>query len=677
MKNKKIILIALSAVALSCGIVAGCTSKNPDEGQKPIDMEGQIFSVQSPDERTKAHIVLNDDGQLYYKVDKAGVAVVDYSSLGFVIENSGSRADFTQLLTYVEKSERTVNYDYTNKTGKSTHVTGSCNESTITFSQDDYYMDVIFRVYNDGYTFRYNLRNADNSESTVTVIKEKSEFAFPDNSAAWTMPYVALTGGTNPLKNSYAYEEAYRSTSVNNFGSTYYAMPMIYRAGNTETYSIITESQLIGSGYYGSMLQEQPENKGNAILQTVMSPAGADNDNTVGLPFTSPWRVGIAGSLKECVESELVEAVYDNAEYWKPDNYDSLSAEEKTIYNYDWVENGAAHWSWLKYPDDSANMELHYESLDLAVKMGWKYLVIDGGWKDNFSNNRANWEKFTAEAHSKGVKIIGWCNSLNDFGNETMLRYTLKRWHDSGLDGLKIDFWDGQFTSMSKHQGEDKGNIEWYEKIYQECAKLKMVVARHGCNKPTGERRVYPNVINAEAIYGAEMGSGVNGEVTVNSMFARNVVGPVDFTPTVNPVGSITKGQSMALAVLYEAGVQVMADYANVYTADGDIKEFYTDLPALRTKTVFLGGMPDNYYCAAQQFGDDLWYVGGIAAFKTPTVTVDFSFLDSGEWDAVVYTDKDGDKFQVEVERVTVTSSTTRDFALKSGGGFAIKLIKK
>lgn len=674
MKKSRILAIALSSVL--CLSLAACAEEPDDSGG--IILEGQVFSVQSPDETTDVNLTLNDDGQLFYKVNKNGVGVVDYSSLGFIIENSSKqKTDMTQLLTYVDKTERKVEFDYTNITGKKDSVSGECNEMTVTFQADDYFMDVIFRAYNDGYTFRYNLRNDSDKSETVSVVKEKSEFALPDKSAAWAMQYVPITTGWNTLKNSFAYEEPYKSVSPSSFGGNYYAMPMIYRAGNSETYSIITESQLIGSGYYGSFLQEQTENRGSSILQTVMSPAGADNDNTVDLPFTSPWRVGIAGSMKECVESTLVEDVYDDAEYWKPDNYDELSEEEKAIYTYDWVDNSPAHWSWLKYPNDSANMELHYESLELAEKMGWTYLVIDGGWVDNFKDNRAGWEAFTAAAHAKGIKILGWCNSLNDFGSETMLKYTLKRWHDSGLDGLKIDFWDGQFTEPALHQGEDKGNIEWYEKIYQECAKLKMVVSRHGCNKPTGERRVYPNVINSEAIFGGEMGGGVSADKTVNSMFARNVVGPVDFTPTVNPVGSFSKAHSMALAPLYECGVNVMADYANVYLNDDDIKEFYKDVPALRKDTKFLGGTPDNYYCAAVQKSDDIWYVGGIAAFRSPTVEVDYSFLGDGEWEALIFTDVEGDRFQTGVARKTVTKASCDSFELKSSGGFAIKLTKK
>ena len=51
---------------------------------------------------------------------------------------------------------------------------------------------------------------------------------------------------------------------------------------------------------------------------------------------------------------------------------------------------------------------------------------------------------------------------------------------------------------LNEFQGEDTEMIKWYETVYQECAKLKLVVNCHGSNKPTGERRIYPNVICRE-----------------------------------------------------------------------------------------------------------------------------------------------------------------------------------
>ena len=42
------------------------------------------------------------------------------------------------------------------------------------------------------------------------------------------------------------------------------------------------------------------------------------------------------------------------------------------------------------------------------------------------------------------------------------------------------------------------------DSITQESAELKPLVNFHGCVKPTGERRTWPNLITREAVYGNE-----------------------------------------------------------------------------------------------------------------------------------------------------------------------------
>ena len=45
--------------------------------------------------------------------------------------------------------------------------------------------------------------------------------------------------------------------------------------------------------------------------------------------------------------------------------------------------------------------------------MGWKYVLLDGGWNSDTSD--ATLEKFVKEATKEGVKVLVWCNALSDF----------------------------------------------------------------------------------------------------------------------------------------------------------------------------------------------------------------------------------------------------------------------
>ena len=660
------LIIACVVSTTACGL-AGC-SKN--ETSKP-ENRGD-WTITSPDGSIASSVCFDGDGKLSYSVKKNNKPVVDNSSLGFTIEEDDFR-----ILSFENASTKRVQGAYENISGKHSEVVYDCNETTLTFKAWKFYLDVIMRVYDDGYAFRYNVRAIDGSDGTMTVLSENSEFALPERSQLWTQAYKS----SDPKNGNYfAYENPYVYRSMKSLGGETLAMPLLYKIYNSDYYSLITESDLIGSGYYGSFLAEQPKNYGTGILQTVHTPAGiAENDNQVGYPFTSPWRMGIVGDMATVVESEMVEKVYDDVEYWKPDNYDELSEEEQKIYDYDWVEPGVAAFNWLRYPgaDNQLDYDLHKEYADLAAEMGWKYTILDGNWNNNFAQDEQKIRDFISYANSIGVKVIVWCDAYNTFakGNIDFLTEKLDLWKDIGAAGIKIDFFSGETVSNPPFQGEDIDGIKWYETVYQECAKRQLLVNAHGANKPTGERRQYPNVINREGIFGNEFAT-VDSTVTVNHMFTRNILGVSDFTPCVTPRNSsLTMGHQMALAVLFESGLPSMGDYAETYRNEL-IKNYYQSLPVLRDEIKFIDGAPDEYYCAAINAGDE-WFVACINSTEAASVTVDFSFLGSGKFVADYYADVAENNEAVTKTQKELNGSSSETFQVGKYGGFVLHITKK
>ena len=639
-------------------------------------IEGQMIPVDSPNGELEVQVILSDFGELYYQVIKGNTSVVEYSKLGFECEE----VILDQLLELKDYSIVPINTLYENKTGRHSTVNVTANELTLKMSDGTYDLDVVFRVYDDGFAFRYNI-DTEGSEKTLHVVKEDSEFAIPYNSTAWTMNFTQIPN-SNSNPNCFAYEENYMQRTIDSIVDSYVSLPMIYKAGNTDIYCHITESELIGSGYYGSFLTGDPEDKTRSILHTVHSPASnnidKESEKEISLPFSSPWRVGTVGTLAQITNAELTEAVYGDTEYWKPDNYDSLTAEEKDIYSYDWVEAGDCAWSWLRYTGKrpQTDFTLHEEYLDHAIDMGWKYMILDGGW-NGASDYQNLTKKLTERAHANGIKVLGWVNAL-DFNKGTSvaaLKSLLKSWNSMGIDGIKIDFFDGQtVVGGTIHQGEDKQTIQWYETIYQECAKLKMVVNCHGANKPTGERRKYPNVINREAIRGNEM-SSVSSQTIVNSLYTRALVGPTDWTPTVLPKNkSISKAEMMGLSILYESGSVSMSGTVDEYK-DESIKGFWKNLPSAWDDSAFIAGNVGQYITMARKKGQK-WYVGCVSALESRDVQVDFSYLDDGvNYTATVY--KDGEDFtSITKEIVTVNKNSKITIPVLKNGGFAIEISK-
>lgn len=672
--KKNIWLILLTAVLLVTSVLGLTACKKDESGDEQVLKNKGEWVVTSPDGTIKAEMIMDAYGELTYSVKKGDTVAVNKSKLGLEIAE-----DDLSFVTIHKYSSKKIKGSYDNITGKTTHVDYACNETTVTLKAWDFYLDVIMRAYDDGYAFRYNVRRVDGKEGIMNVTDELTEFAFPAEANMWAQEYVTNKAGGD----FFSYEVFYQKRYIPDLNaSQYIAMPFMYEIPGTNYYSLITESELIGSNFYGSFLKVEQGNEGKSILKTEHTPAGITvNDTQVAYPFSSPWRVGIVGDMKTIQESELTETVYYSGEedytelYWKPDNYDELSKEEQEIYNYDWVEPGVTAWNWLIYngkrPQNDYN--LHREYVALAKAMGWKYVILDGGWNTDLSEKE--FVKFMDEANKAGVKVLVWCNALSDFGNGNIeiLKAKLDTWQGWGVAGIKIDFFDGQNATDQKHQGEDIGTIKWYESIYQECAKRKMVVNCHGSNKPSGERVVYPNVINREGIYGNEF-YGVSAAVTVNQLLIRNVVGPSDFTPVLNPLSNnMTKAHQMALAVLFESGAPSMADYVNAYQ-NRDLYSLYKSIPSVREETVFLGGKLDYYYCAAVK-SEKYWFVAGANSLVKNNFTVDFSFLDDGEYTAEIFTEAD-EESDVTRTVTTVTKNDKKTITMLAKGGFVIRLSK-
>lgn len=676
MKNRTLPITLLAAVAAlglaSCGNTPQSSSSLDSSSSDPIDVN-QSWQLKSIDSSIITTLSLTQNGSIYYNVKKDGRAVVNDSKLGFIFEE----ADLSSFLTFESKEERNnVRIAYENITGKKAKVTTAFNELSLTFLEFDYRMVVTFRCYNDGYAFRYSISKA--HEEAVSVLKfenECSQFSLPTKSLTYSMAFTPSNTNTDgypwySYEDYYSYRRSDRLEANQSFG-----FPFVYKTTD-EVYSLVTESDLIGSGYHGSFLSSDE----TGTLKTVHSPAGGKNpDLTVNLDFLSPWRVGIVGGLSDIVESTLVEDVYDECEFYKPDNFSTLNKEEQETYNYSWVDSTPTAWNWLYYNGSTPQNDftLQQRSIDLAASMGWHWSILDGGWNAGKSDNEIR--NLVTYAKNKGVKLMAWGDAFNDFGSAASIKVRLKNWKSLGIDGVKVDFWDGQnVSSTPAAQMEDKQIISLYETFYETAASLEMVVNCHGCNKPTGERRKFPNVINREAVRGNEFKS-VSTEQTVFDSLIRSGIGPTDFTPTIKPFrAGITAAHQMALTITMESGMTSMADVESRYFED-NYNEFYKALPTIWDDTKLISGDLNQHAIIARKKGND-WWIGGITSKEPINKEVSFSFLDDGaSYEMKLYKDNGttGPDSTISIEVDTMNKQSTKTISMDEYGGFAIRLQKK
>ena len=286
MRKRSLLYAAIFSVLLFAVPLFGCDKSNNNGNGDAI--KGQTFTVESPDKSIKAETVLDKSGSLYYRVFKENVPIVAYSEMGFTLAEDLLSAE----LTFEKKEEKEISLSYTNISGKSSQVQCKANETTLTLRGALFYLDVTIRVYDDGYAFRYGIRAIDGGSGTITVTEENSQFALPLNSRVWMQAYRANPSGTK----CFAYEDEYKRYKSDSLSGKEISMPMLYKAGSSDYWSLITESELIGSGYYGSFLKEVASEPGSGKLQTVPSPAGVQQDNNVRIPVYVAVEIGHHGN---------------------------------------------------------------------------------------------------------------------------------------------------------------------------------------------------------------------------------------------------------------------------------------------------------------------------------------------------------------------------------------------
>lgn len=149
-------------------------------------------------------------------------------------------------------------------------------------------------------------------------------------------------------------------------------------------------------------------------------------------------------------------------------------------------------------------------------------------------------------------------------------------------------------------------------------------------------QRTYPNLVSVEGVYGAEWYNNVptftDKAAAHNATlpFTRNVIGSMDYTPCAFTDSQhphiTTDAHELALTVLYESGIQHLADRPESFLSQpAEIRDFLTALPAAWDDTMLIDGYPGDYVVMARRKGDR-WYIAGINGTDSARdITLDLS----------------------------------------------------
>lgn len=585
---RKILFLLLAAT-----MVAGC-----DQSDK--------WSMHSPDGTISAVLEISEKGQLSYSMfintDSGYSMVVEPSMLGLEREDGS----FSSGLAFLSHDTRKLSESYTLATGKQRSVSYTANEQTFTFiNNQGKEMAVTFRVFNDGMGFRYHFPGK--TEQLHTITREHTAFNLPEDGTCWSQPYDTITMYTPAYETYYVRSMPIGTTAP--AGMNGWSFPLTFHVG--KTWGLITESNLDGTypamhlqpdcaqGIYTIRFPEEEEAFGNFTNQPQST-----------LPWTTPWRVVIAGnSPATLIASTMVTDLAD------PSRIEDIS----------WIKPGRAAWSWWSDSPSPQFVKEQNRFTDLAVEMGWEYNLIDANWNEMKDGHVRD---AIAYALEQGIGPMLWYNSggIHNIVTEAprdkmwdpdVRAAELKMISDWGVRGVKVDFF----------QSDKQAIIRQYLGILEDAAAHKVMVNFHGCTLPRGWNRTWPNMVTLEAVRGGEVykfGRAYPESAPWHNTvlpFTRNVVGPMDYTPVMFTDHTYphltTYAHELATSVVFESGIIHMADKVEAYLGlPEQAKQFLMDVPAAWDAVRFIDGYPGEFVILARKNGDT-WYIAGLNGKNT------------------------------------------------------------
>ena len=580
-------------------------------------LSAKVIDVKSPNGELNLSVDVKD--KIYYSVSYGNDLLLKDCYLNLQLENetlgNNPKLRSTKKGVIDESVKREIPL-------KNAVVKNHCNTLRMNFAGN---YAVEFRVFDNGVAYRF----ITDKKGENIVMGEDFVLNFPAN-------YKAHLSQPNGFKTSYEYPYTHVNTEEYKATDRMSYLPILLETD--KPYKIlISEADL--HDYPCMFLKSTGQNGMQSLFPKVPLEFGEDGDRSLKIlkeadyiaktagKRSFPWRfMVITKEDKQLLENEMVY---------------NLSTP-CVLEDYSWIKPGQVSWEWWHdarlYGVDfrsGYNMDSYKYYIDFASKFGIPYIIMDEGWakstRDPYTPNPTiNLAELIQYGKERNVKIVLWLTWLS-VENKFDLFKTFADW---GVAGVKIDFMDRS----------DQWMVNYYERVAKEAAKHKLFVDFHGSFKPAGLERKYPNVLSYEGVLGMEQGGNCRPANSIYLPFMRNAVGPMDFTPgsmlsaqpednrstRANAMGSGTRAYQMALFVVFESGLQMLADNPVYYYRERPCTEFISSVPVTWDETKVLYAKVGEAVVVARRKGDK-WFIGGITNNEGRTINLDLSFLPAGQ----------------------------------------------
>lgn len=634
--------------------------------------------VTSPDGAVTVTVGVKNQ-QPFYMVNYEGKAVVAPSHLGYLLNNGELGAK-----TKMGKVARSQKDEIWNQPWGENDITHNhYNELMVNFrEQSGQPMQVVFRVYNDGFGFRYILPDY-NKGKEFQIMDELTEMTLAHDAKAWSIP-------TNHTE---YFEGIYKAGMLSQKDTVCTPLTIEYEK---DLYLAIHEAAL--EDYASINLTPRSADGGAVRLLTALTPWRSGVKVYAKGQLKSPWRTMIisktAGGL---LTSNLM-----------------LNLNEPSqIKDTSWIEPGryiGIWWSihkkqntWEMGPAHGATTENVKRYMDFAARHGFSGVLAEGwnpGWgqgeKINYLESYPDFDmhEVTQYGLQKGVRFIGHTET---WGNASLLESQMEQafnWFERlGIRAVKTGYvghyFDGRELAKSQY------GIRHYRKVIECAAKHHIMIDNHEPAMPTGIQRTWPNLMTQEGVRGQEYNAwdrrgGNPPSHTVTLPFTRGLAGPTDFTPAIFNFSEIVPGthphstlaKQLGEFVVIYSPLQMAADAIENYEGQPALS-FIESCPTTWSRTLVPNGEIGKYITIARkERGGDRWFIGSITNEEARSLHVSLDFLDEGAtYRAIIYEDGpeadfERNPYEMTIRQIAVTKADTLHLRLARSGGAAVRIEK-
>jgi len=609
--------------------------------QKPAPWSTPV-TLTSPGGNVQASVGSDANGHLFYTAALNGQTVLESSLMGITVDDVdlGSSVTNVDLVSSIEVKET---YPVRGTHQQAANHGWEYVLNVRRAGAGDLEFPLVVRVYDDGVAYRYGIPG----QTTRTISGETSAWQLPEGTTLWFQD------------NIQNYESTYWQGEVGQI-SDKIGGPVTFQLPNGGPYLTLTEGAL---RHYSGMTFHADFNS-----RVIRSQFADDSSWTSAGGSSTPWRLAIIGAtLTELVNSDMVTNV--------------SAPPDPTLFpqgmNTPWIKPGRALWSWWSDQSSPGNFQLQMQYVDYAAQLRFEYVTVDSGWEAGFPANGedqfARLADLVRYAQSKDINVWVWkaWSELADPATRQVFFAAVKQ---AGAVGVKID-------NIYGVNSESVQSVQMYEDILRDAASVKLMVDFHGCDKPTGLSRTYPNEITREGVMGLEAdalwqyGIFVPPHHDAVVPFTRMVAGPGDLTPlTVDPrkLGNTTFTHQLATSGIFTSPLQHVAENPQLLLAQPLIQNFLRMLPTVWDDTLVLPQSVISKVAVVARRKFDRWYllvVSGDEANPMTLSAVQLSFLGAGQYSASMISDASPTSF-AQQSQSELTSDSTMDINLLAGGGF-------